>query len=63
MFVNYGLPIFDATVVVITINSAVQPVDHIKNVATITAADGFPNDVESTLRENSQPDMPIRVDC
>ena len=43
MFANDGLPIFDVTVDVIRLNSAGQPVDHIKNVITITATNGFPN--------------------
>ena len=41
VFANYGLPIFDATGAIITLNSAGQPVDHIKNVVTITTAYGL----------------------
>ena len=43
-FANYELSIFGATGVVITLNSAGQPVDHIGNVVTITTDYGFPND-------------------
>ena len=44
VFANYGLPIFDATGAIITLNSAGQPVNHSVNVVTITTADEFPND-------------------
>ena len=61
MFINYGLPIFDAARSVITLNSVGQPVDHIRNMVTITTADGFPNDGESPPRAILQPTMPIQV--
>ena len=43
VFVNYGLPIFDTTRTVITLNYAGQPVDNIKNVGTITTDNKFIN--------------------
>ena len=54
VFSKNVLPIFDSTWTVITLNSAVQPVDHIKNVVTITTANGFPNIGASTPKENHQ---------
>ena len=44
VFANDGLKILDASQAVISINSAVQPVDHIVNVVTIQTSHGFPND-------------------
>ena len=49
VFTNNAIPIFDATVNIITLNSTVQPVDHIGNMVTITNVDGFPNDGVSPL--------------
>ena len=40
---NDILTIFDATRDVITFNSAGPPVEYVKNVVTITTADGLPN--------------------
>ena len=57
VFVNDGLPIFDVTEVVITLNYVGQPVDHIKNVVTITTANGFPNYGESPPIAIPQPSM------
>ena len=43
-FANYELSIFGATGVVITLNSAGQPVDHSINVVTITTDEKNSND-------------------
>ena len=61
VFANDGIPIFDATGAVITLNYAGQPVDHIRNMVTITTAYVFTNDGASPLRATPQPAMPIRV--
>ena len=61
VFANDGIPIFDATRAVITLNYAGQPVDHIRNMVTITTAYGFTNDGASPLRATPQPAIPIQV--
>ena len=61
VFVKYGLPIFDATGDVITLNSAGQIVYHIGNVVPITTVNGFPNDGASPPRATPQLAMTIRV--
>ena len=60
MFANYGLPFFEATRYVIAINSTGQPVDHIRNVVTITTADVLPNDGTSPPRKIIQPAIPVQ---
>ena len=57
-----GLPIFDATRAIITLNSAGQPVNHSVNVVTITTADEFPNDGSSQPIEMPQTATPTQVD-
>ena len=61
VFANNGIPIFDSTGAVITLNYTGQPVDHIRNMVTITTAYGFTNDGASPPRATPQPEMPIRV--
>ena len=61
VFTKYEIPIFDATGAVIILNSVCQPVDLIKNVVTITTANGLPNYWVSTPRAISQPSMPLQV--
>ena len=61
VFTKDGIPIFDATGAVITLNSAGQPVDHIRNMVTITTVYGFKNNGASPPRATPQPTMPIRV--
>ena len=61
MVANDGLPIFYATGAVSTLNSAGQPFDHIRNVVTITTADGLPRDGGSPSWATPQPTMPIPV--
>ena len=60
VFAKDGIPIFNATGDVITLNSAGQPVDHIRNVVTTTTSGGFPNDGESPPIAITQPSMPIK---
>ena len=50
VLVSYGIPIFDATGDVITINSMGQPVDHSVNVVTILTDNGLTNDGVSPPR-------------
>ena len=61
LFPNDGLPIFDATGDVITLNSEGQPVCHIKNVVTITNVDGLSNDGASPPRAIPKLAMTIQV--
>ena len=61
VFVNNGIPIFDATRAVITLNSTGQPVDHIVNVVTITTSDGFPNYGASPPRAIPQLVITIKI--
>ena len=61
VFKKYGLPIFDATGAVTTLNSTGQPVDPIGNVVTITTAYGLPNDGALKPRTITQPTIPIQV--
>ena len=61
VFANYGLTIFDTSRDTITLNSAGQPIYQIKNLLTITTANGFPNDGTSPPRAMYQPSMTIRV--
>ena len=63
LFVNNGLPIFDTTGDVITVNSICQPVEHIENSVNITTAYGFTNDGASPPIATSQPAMMMRVAC
>ena len=58
---NYGLPIFDATEDIITINSKGQHFYHIINVITTTTVDIFTNYGSSPPRATPQLAMPIRV--
>ena len=61
VFANYGLTIFDTSRDTITLNSAGQPIDQIKNLLTITTANGLPHDGESPPRAILQPAMSIKV--
>ena len=45
----------------ITINPVGQPVDHVRNMLTITTDNGFQNDGASTPRAITQPDMTQQV--
>ena len=58
-FVNNALPIFEATGAFIILNYKYQPVDHVKNVVTITTADIFSNDGASPPRSFLQPAMTV----
>ena len=58
-FEKNGLPIFDLTGAVIILNSVVQPVDHIRNVVTITTVDGLPYYGASPPRATPKPTMPL----
>ena len=60
MLTNDGLPIFDATGAVITLNLEGQQVDHIRNMVTTTPGDGSPNDGASPPRAPPQPPITIR---
>ena len=61
LFTNDGLPILEATGSVITLNSAGQTVDHIRNVLTITTANVFENYWKSPPISTPQPTIPIKV--
>ena len=61
VFANYGLTIFDTSRDTITLNSAGQPIDQIKNLLTITTANGFPSDGAPPPRTTPQMDTPIQV--
>ena len=61
VFANDGLPVFDATRAVITLNSAGQSVELMENVVTITTANGFPSDGAPPPRTTPQMDTPIQV--
>ena len=61
VFANNGQPIFDTTGAVIILNSAGQPVDHVKNMVTITNADGVSNGGASPPRATPQPDIPVII--
>ena len=63
VFAKYGLPIFDTTGAVITLNSTGQTVYHIGNVVNITTGNGFTSYWASPPRETLQPAMLIRVDA
>ena len=61
VFANNGLPIFDPTGSFVKLNSAGQPVDHIRYVVTITTAKGLKNNGYSRQTATPQPSMPIQV--
>ena len=61
VFASYGLPIFEATGAVITLNSVGQPVDHIVNLITIKTSNGFPNYEVTPPRAIPQLYMSIKV--
>ena len=61
VFAKDGIPIFDTTGAVITLNSTGQPFDHIRNVVTITTTYRFPTNGASPKTSTPQPFMPIQV--
>ena len=60
VFANSGIPIFDATGEVITLNSAGQTINHAGNELTITTGYGLPNDGASSPRSTPQQAMTMK---